>query len=137
VNRTADAATLWIPGPLPGLNEIIDSAKGSGGRGAGYARLKRQWTDTIWALAKSARIDTPGPFEERVTIAWLWVERDQRRDPDNFIAGGRKVVLDGLVKAGVLRGDTWKWIGRWTDEWTVDALRPGVRLDIRAEGAAR
>lgn len=130
MNRNATGATLWVPGPLPGMNELIAAAKGSGGRGAGYARLKRQWTETVWALAKASRIDKPGPFERRVFISWEWVERDKRRDPDNVAAGGRKLVLDGLVAAGVLAGDGWRHIDAWRDRWTVNPERPGVGVTI-------
>lgn len=110
-------AALWVPGPLPGLNELIDAAKGYGGRGAGYARLKRSWTDTVWLLAQAAKL---GTFDQPVTIAFLWRERDRRRDPDNVAAGGRKLILDGLVKAGVLRGDGWRHVAGWADEWSVE-----------------
>ncbi|HET7037175.1 MAG TPA: hypothetical protein VFI42_15930 [Thermomicrobiaceae bacterium] len=120
-------AQLWIAGPMPGLNELIAAAKGSGGRGAGYARLKRAWTDTVWALAKSARLPT---FARPVTMHFQWCELHQRRDPDNIAAGGRKLVNDGLVKAGVLQGDGWRWITSWSDAWTVDARRPGVLVTI-------
>ncbi len=130
MNRNATMAVLWIPGPLPGMNEIIEAAKGSGGRGMGYARLKSQWTETIWALAKQARIDKPGPFDRRVLMVFDWIERDKRRDPDNIAAGGRKLILDSLVKAGVLKGDGWKCIDAWRDRWQVNADRPGVGVTI-------
>lgn len=137
MNRTADMAVLWVPGPLPGLNELLAAAKGSGGRGMGYARLKRQWTETVWALALAARIDKPGPFERPVLITFDWIERDKRRDPDNVAAGGRKLVLDGLVKAGVLAGDGWKHVRSWNDRWqTVNEVvgcgkGPGVGVTIQ------
>ena len=123
-------AQLWVPGPLPGLNELIAAAKGSGGRGAGYARLKRAWTDTVWALAKAARLRQ---FTRPVSLHFLWCELHQRRDPDNVAAGGRKLALDGLVKAGVLQGDGWRWITSWSDSWTVDATKPGVMVSIAEE----
>ncbi len=129
--RNATCATLWVPGPLPGLNELIAAAKGSGGRGMGYAKLKRQWTDTVFALARYARIHKPGPFERRVIVDFEWVERDKRRDPDNVAAGGRKLVLDGLVKAGVLNGDGWAHVDHWWDRFSVNAERPGVGVSIR------
>lgn len=131
MNRNATCATLWIPCPLPGLNELISAAKGSGGHGTAYAQLKRQWTEAVWALAKAARIDKPGPFERPVMIDFQWVERDRRRDPDNVAAGGRKLILDGLVAAGVLAGDGWRHIDGWWDRWTVDPARPGVGVTIR------
>ena len=128
IQRTEHGASLWIPGPLPGLNELIDAAKGSGGRGAAYARLKRQWTETVWARAKAAKIDKPGPFECPVFLTFEWIEKDKRRDPDNVAAGGRKLILDGLVAAGVLQGDGWQWIRAWNDAWrTVDEMVTGSR----------
>ncbi len=136
IHRTASMAVLWVPGPLPGMNELIAAAKGSGGRGMAYAKLKRQWTETIWALAKAARIDKPGPFERPVLITFDWIEKDQRRDPDNVAAGGRKLVLDGLVAAGVLKGDGWRHISAWNDRWqtvagTVASKGPGVGVTIQ------
>lgn len=119
-------ATLWVPGPLPGLNELIAAAKGAGGTGRAYSQLKRQWTDTVWALARSAKLHKPGPVESAVTIGFEWVERDRRRDPDNVAAGGRKLVLDGLVKAGVLAGDG------WADSFSVGPA-PGVAVTIRVQ----
>jgi hypothetical protein len=128
-------ATLWVPGPLPGLNELIDAAKGSGGRGAGYARLKRQWTQIVWAHAKLARLPA---FPGRVILDFGWYERDRRRDPDNVAAGGRKLILDGLVAAGVLEGDGWRFVQSWTDRFYVQPDRHGVGVTIhRYDGAAQ
>lgn len=116
-------ASLWIPGPLPGLNDLIAAAKGAGGTGRAYARLKRAWTTTVWALAKRERLPR---FERRVYAQFSWWERDRRRDLDNVAAGGRKLALDGLVKAGVLAGDGWKHVAGWTDDFfVVGAPYPG------------
>lgn len=131
--QSSTLAGLWIPGPLPGLNDLIAAAKGSGGRGAAYARLKREWTEAVWAHAKSQRVPA---FPRRVVLEFRWFERDRRRDPDNVAAGGRKLVLDGLVMAGVLQGDGWRWIQRWTDSFDVRPDRPGVAVQIhRYDGA--
>jgi len=44
-----------------------------------------------------------------VEISCLWFRKDQRTDPDN-IAFGIKFILDGFVKANLLKGDNWKFI---------------------------
>ena len=124
---SVDYAGLWVPGPLPGMNELIAAAKGSGGRGAAYARLKRQWTEAVWALAKQARLPR---LTGRVVLEFDWHEVDRRRDPDNVAAGGRKLVLDGLVMAGVLGGDGWRYVQGWTDRFAVRAERPGVGVQL-------
>ena len=121
---------LWIPGPLPSMNELIDAAKGNGGRGIGYARIKRAWTDTVCLLAKAAHI----PPMRRVRLHCIWHERNKRRDPDNIVGAGLKVVCDGLVAAGVLPGDGWDHIVAFVDEWRVSKT-PGVFVEIESVGA--
>jgi len=125
-------ASLWIPGPLPGMNELIAAAKGAGGRGAGYARLKRDWTNIVQAIAQAKKLPA---FPRRVVLEFRWFEKDRRRDPDNVAAGGRKLVLDGLVAAGVLKGDSWRYVQSWTDRFDVEGtggqnLGPGVGVVI-------
>lgn len=127
---TRNSQSLWIPGPLPGLNELLAAAKGAGGRGAIYARTKRHWTNTIVLLARSARLRPMA----RVRLQFGWREPSKRRDPDNVAAGGRKLILDGLVEAQVLPGDGWAVIDGWVDAFeTSDA--PGC-LVVMTEVAA-
>jgi hypothetical protein len=111
------------------MNEIVDSAKGSGGRGKGYSTMKQTWSEVVWAEALRARIHRPGPFAGLVQIRFLWVERDQRRDKDN-VAAAKKFILDGLVSANVISGDGWGGVAGFTDEFAVDAARPGVHVTI-------
>lgn len=115
--------TLWIPGRLPGLNEIIDASKGAGGTGRKYAAIKRKLTNDIALLAKVAKL---GQFR-RLFIEFYWREKDRRRDPDNVAAGGRKFAIDGLVAAGVIRNDGWTEIAGWSDRFQVSD-EPGVLL---------
>lgn len=121
---------LWIDGPLPGQNEIIAAAKTGRGRFNGYARLKAQWSNDVFLLAKANRLKpwdkmANGPAE----IEFQWRERGRRRDFDN-IAAGAKFVLDGLVKAGVLAGDGWSHVWSITHWFGVDAKRPGVLVRL-------
>ena len=116
---------FWIPGPLPGLNEVLASAKGYGGRGFGYAKLKRQWTQTIALHVLAAGIK----HVDRARFEFRWVEKDKRRDPSNIAAGGRKLIEDSLVLAKVLTNDGWKQIAGWTDTFEVGP-RPGVEVTI-------
>ena len=122
-------ASFTVPGRLPGQNEMIASAKGFGGRGYGYAKLKRQWTDTVALLARAARL----PRFHRVRLTFEWSEPRpsrtcRRRDPDN-VAAGKKLVLDGLVAAGVLENDTADQIAGWTDTFATGGVA-GVKVTI-------
>lgn len=118
---------LWVPGPLPGLNELIAAAKGAKGRGVAYARLKREWTARIAMLAKSERLHPVGPG---AYLRFRFLERDRRRDPDNIAAGARKLILDGLVEAGVLSGDGWDGVSGWADMWDIGEFAVGVQVEI-------
>jgi len=93
---------FWIPGPIPGQNEMLAAAKGFGGHGLGYAKLKKEWTETIAWIIKAARV----PKLDRVRCTFEWVSVDKRHDPDN-IEAGQKFVMDALKLAGVIENDGW------------------------------
>lgn len=113
------------------MNEIISAAKGFGGKGIAYSKMKRTWTEIIVALCNHAKLVK---FPGRVVFEFHWLEKDKRRDPDNVAAGGRKLILDGLVVAGVLRGDSWRFVQSWSDKFDVAALKPGVEVTIQSYG---
>ena len=127
---------LWIPGPMPGMNEIID-AKGTvrktrgGKRFDMYQKLKKDWSERIAIYVRQAHFPRlVGPheffFEHR--------EPHRQRDPDNFTGGAHKLILDALQEAGILENDGWKQVVSFQDMWTVDAERPGVLMTARASG---
>lgn len=112
---TGLAQVLFVPGPLHGQNEMLNAhGFGGGGAGNGYAKAKKKWTDDIALLAKVNRL-RPVP---RVHLRFIWREKHRRRNPDN-VAAGKKLVIDGLVKAGILANDGWDEIASFTDEWHV------------------
>lgn len=109
------AQVLWVPGPLPSLNELL--AGRAGGAGNSYARTKKKWTNDIALLAKAARLR---PMTS-ARIRFVWHEKHRRRNPDNFSSGGRKLVLDALVMAGVLANDGWDEVAGFIDQWMVSS----------------
>lgn len=117
---------LWIAGTMPSLNELLAACRSTRGRGSAYATLKREWGTLVWGLAKAARLR---PVASAV-LTFEWREASKRRDPDNFSSAGRKLILDGLVKAGVLSGDGWSGVRSFTDYWFVDPNAPGVLVRI-------
>lgn len=126
---------LWIPGPLPGLNEVIDAkSRVYGRKGAarsdGYAKLKARWTADIKVhiLRQAFRpVDAPAYF------TYLHVEHARRRDPSNFVAGARKIVEDALKTSGMIPNDGWEHVKGFRDFWTLNALRPGCLVVVGAE----
>jgi Holliday junction resolvase RusA-like endonuclease len=122
----AAKARIWIAGVVPNLNDLIRT-KASRYKGA-YNQLKKSWAHTVWAacITSGAR----EKFAKPVRLTFEWVEPSMRRDPDNFVGGGQKFVIDGLVTAGVLEGDGWKHIAAINHSWRVDKEHPGVFVTI-------
>jgi hypothetical protein len=111
---------LWIPGPLPSLNDIIDARRRIfrvKGKPAGdaYTKLKAAWTTRIRlrALAQRFRPVQFGAF------SYLCVERDRKRDPSNVVAGAVKLIEDALQAAELLPNDGWAQVTAIAPFWDV------------------
>ena len=109
-----------IPGRLPGFNEIIDAAKRNPHE---YARMKETYTAMVAWLAKKL------PRFEKVALVITWYEPDQRRDPDNIMAG-QKFILDGFVAAGTIPNDSQKYVRGIVHRFKVDRKNPRVEVEI-------
>lgn len=126
--------TFFVPGPLPGLNDLVAWAKRrdgkvgrSGKRWSAYAEQKRAWERAIFVAIRNAKVaPSPGP----VFIGYVWHEANKRRDPSNIAAGGRKLIEDALVQAGILRDDGWRSIAGFSDRFAMARKLPGVWVSI-------
>jgi Holliday junction resolvase RusA-like endonuclease len=120
---------LFIPRLAPNLNDLI---RARGQHGQVYNRLKASWADTVTlCVLRHGYVDT----FPRCSVHFELVEQNTRRDPDNIAAGAAKLVLDGLVKAGVLEGDGWKHIEGLSFSWRVGSP-VGVRVVLTETEAA-
>ena len=94
---------------LPSLNEYINVCRTNKYKAAAY---KRDIESQIALFTnKLPKFDTP------VYIRFLWVEANNKRDPDN-IAFAKKFILDTLVKTGKLPNDSHKYINAFEDYFT-------------------
>jgi hypothetical protein len=97
---------LWIPGRIPGLNDILRAKRRLFGKGKnkadGYSQLKAAWGQRIKLYALAQRIK---PID-RAAFSYLFVEQDRRRDPSNLLTS-IKLAEDGLQEAGLLPNDGW------------------------------
>ena len=110
----ARVARVWIPGPLPCLNDVIAAAKGFSGRGYGYSRLKSQWTQTC-ALHILAAGVPKGIKRARFELGII------------YLTPQVCVRRDRLAK--VLDNDGWKQIAGFSDIFEVGP-KPGVEVTI-------
>ena len=89
---------FWVNGRMPGLNEIIEACKGCGGRGYGYSRLKKQWTESVCWFAKAAQVSKVVTY--RLDITWVepihgnkvQMDRDNREAAVKFLNDGLKLA---------------------------------------------
>lgn len=118
---------LWIPGPLPGLNEIIN-AKGNRFTkgGSAYGRLKKKWCGQVAKIASLTNF----PKHDKGHVVLVIYEKDARRDFDNVASGAAKLILDGLVDCGVLPGDGRKHVLSVSSWVNVDKENPGAFVFI-------
>ena len=117
-------AVFVIEGRMPSLNDYVAAERANRLKAAA---MKRRET----TRARDAAVAQGAPeFRGPVTVRFLWVERDRRRDLDN-VAFAKKFVLDGMVEAGVIPGDGQRHVVGLQDTFERDPERPRVVVEVR------
>jgi Holliday junction resolvase RusA-like endonuclease len=111
---------FFVPGPLPGANDIIRKHH------MVYVQLKRKWGERCQLEIVLARL-RPISYCE---IEFVWQEKHGRRDDDNIMFG-QKFVLDALKHAGIILDDRRKFVKRLIHSVVVYPPYPGVQVTIR------
>lgn len=113
-----------VSGGLPGLNDIVGVARSN--RFASASQKKKETQRCQWAVISGQVPTYTGP----VLIAFKWIEKDLRRDPDNICAGA-KFILDALVELGRIPNDNQKWVKGITHEFPPpDKANPRVEITL-------
>lgn len=120
----------WKENCLPSLNDVLAEATK---HPKAYWRLKTSMEQVVIA---SIRRDLGGyKAVKRISLDIVWGEKNKgvKRDFDNVVAAGRKIINDALVKSGVLKDDNPKYLlyGRNKFEYVSE---PYVKVIIREEG---
>ena len=111
-----------IPVRFPSLNDYVSAERSQ----RGYAASMKK-KETKRAAMAAHGLPT---FADPVIVAFKWVEPNMRRDVDN-IAFAHKFILDGLVDAGVLKGDSRKFVIGLEDDFSeIDPDNPRVEVTI-------
>lgn len=115
-----EAVNLFIPGEFTTLNEYIDAERTNK-----YiaAQIKQAETQRVQVEA----VNCPPVVIYPAALRFVWYRRNRRSDPDN-VAFATKFILDGLMGAGVLAGDGWKYISSIKHDFELDAKNPGVEV---------
>ena len=111
-----------IPGRFPSLNEYVSAERANRRFGAS---MKRKETKRAASAAEHL-----SKFTNPVIVSFKWIEPNMRRDIDN-ICFAHKFILDGLVSAGVLEGDSRKYVIGLQDEFPEpDPDNPRVEVTV-------
>lgn len=101
------------------LNEYINAERMNRYKAAS---IKKEQTNKVHFLAIEQKFKLePGSYDVR----FLWHKPNNRKDHDN-ISFSKKFILDGLVSAGVLPGDSPRYIRNFKDEFFIDKTRDYV-----------
>lgn len=104
---------LWVPGRLPGLNELLNGKSQARNGWNAYNQTKQRWTASVILLSRVRGLSAVGPGY----WSYLCAEPNQKRDPLNIVAGAVKILEDALVKGGLLENDGWAdvlgFVGYW------------------------
>ncbi len=65
-------------------------------------RLKDTWHTAVWALANEARWE---PVEVASIVVTIFFRDSRKRDLANWISTSDKLIVDGLVRCGILPDD--------------------------------
>jgi len=113
-------------GEFTDLNTYIAAERGN--RFAA-AEIKRDETDRVQMGCLSEENSKQAPITKPCFVCFEWYTRNERKDADN-VAFAKKFILDGLVKAGILKDDTRKFVLGFTDNFKVDSDFPRVMVSF-------
>ena len=126
------SCSFVIPGRLAALNDYTKSNRAGQFIGAGV-KVKQE------RIVTKAIIEAELPhFVGKVHIDIEWYEESKRRDFDN-IAFAKKFIFDSLVNAGVLDGDSWRYLSApepFRDRFYIDKSNPRIVVTIVSERSA-
>jgi hypothetical protein len=113
---------LLVPALPKSLNKSLRSHWGS------RHSLTQSWG--MYLASETAGKRPPAPLPK----AELWIVRHSYRSLDfDGLVGSMKPVVDGLVRCGVLKDDSWKVLGAWHVDQKYRAKNLGDLLEIRVE----
>lgn len=112
---------ITIHGEFTDLNKYIDAERGNR---YSAAKLKKQnMDDAMKQLVGNKKAVIP------CKIKFLWITKDERVDADN-VCFAKKFLLDSLVKKGVLKNDSRKYVKGFIDDFDVDKNDPRVEIEF-------
>ena len=99
--------TFTIKAKLPSLNDVTYKNRANKFYGN---KFKGDIEEVIgWAIKQALTMKTLRPVEKPCEIQIHWHESTKRRDVDN-IQSSQKFILDAMVKNGILKNDSRRYV---------------------------
>jgi len=115
---------IVIEGELTDFNTFQDKTRWNKYSGS---NLKKSETERVfWCCKKQPQ--EPVKFYP-VYISFNWYSPNNKKDTDN-VAFAKKFILDGLVMAGLLKGDGRKYVAGFSDNFYIDKENPRCEVTI-------
>ena len=102
-----------IIGTFPTLNEVIEMSKKHWSH---YSKFKAQFH-------KLAYYQLPNNYKVEkypVRVCFTWHLKHRRKDLDNVVAVGKKIINDALVERGIIKNDNLTCIVGFQDDVVID-----------------
>lgn len=117
--------TFTLPIRLPGINEYQNACRRHPMQGA--AMKKEAMQKVMTYLTPVTHLKWPSQLEI------IYTEPNKKRDIDNIIGFGSKVILDSFVKAGFLPDDGPSYVNK-IDSSVVYGNEPQIEIFVKEEG---
>lgn len=118
---------ITIPNEISvSLNLLLDLCKTHWSK---YYRMQQNLVNGLTLYFNSLKLSPVENYPMQITASYFCSNKN--RDPDN-ISVARKFWLDSLVHAGVIQGDSWKYISGFQDRFYIDKLNPRIEIEIRS-----
>lgn len=111
---------------MPSLNDLLHAAER---HPMVYNRLKKDLeTVVVMALRRDLKSWKP---EGRVRLDIVWGEKlkGTKRDYDNIVSAGRKIINDAMVKSGYLKDDNPLYLG-YGENLFIYTEKPYIKVKI-------
>lgn len=114
-----------IPLRLPGINEYQNACRRHPLQGA---VMKKKWVQAVMVyLTPVVKFSWPAQFDI------IYTEPNKKRDIDNVIGFGSKIILDAFVKAGFLPDDGPSYVNK-IDSTVIYGNEPQIEILVKEEG---
>lgn len=107
------------------MNAVINAAKKHWSK---YYQMQKNTVNNIAWFLKAQQIETIKKYPVHITFKFFC--KDKKKDPDNISSPIRKFLLDALVLEGILKGDRWRYIKSFKDEFEIDKSNPRIEIVI-------